>query len=504
MTLSIRLFEPQTAGAKAFLAEKQKKLLIGGQWFAASGGNSFASHDPASGRHLADLAEATATDVDAAVAAARTAFDSDAWRGMTPSARGKLLWRIADLIDAHADELAELETLDQGKSFKTGRFGEIPASAEQFRYFGGFATKILGTTIPTSIGYQPPGKKIFAYTTREPIGVVAAITPWNSPMLMAAMKLAPALAAGCTVVLKPAEETSLTALRLGELMLEAGLPPGVVNIVTGFGETVGAALTAHPDVAKVAFTGSTEVGKLIVGAARGNLKKLTLELGGKSPAIVMPDADMAITIPGVARGIFANAGQVCVAGSRVYAHRSVHAQVVDGLAAAAGAMRLGHGLDPDIDLGPLVNRKQADRVAGFVTEGAADGAEIVAGGRQDGEFSTFFQPTVITGVRADMRLMREEIFGPVVAVTPFDEPEEALAFANDSPYGLAASVWTENLSAAHRLAAGIRSGTVWINCHSYFSPELPKGGHKESGWGYENGAPGLENYLETKTVCAVI
>ncbi|CAN7373672.1 aldehyde dehydrogenase family protein [Rhizobium sp. LjRoot30] len=504
MTLSIRLFEPQTAGAKAFLAEKRKKLLIGGQWLTASGGGTFASHDPASGQHLADLAEATATDVDAAVAAARTAFDSDAWRGMTPSARGKLLWRIADLIDAHADELAELETLDQGKSFKTGRFGEIPASAEQFRYFGGFATKILGTTIPTSIGYQPPGKKIFAYTTREPIGVVAAITPWNSPMLMAAMKLAPALAAGCTVVLKPAEETSLTALRLGELMLEAGLPPGVVNIVTGFGETVGAALTAHPDVAKVAFTGSREVGKLIVGAARGNLKKLTLELGGKSPAIVMPDADMALAIPGVARGIFANAGQVCVAGSRVYAHRSIHAQVVEGLAAAAGAMRLGHGLDPDIDLGPLVNRKQADRVAGFVTEGAADGAEIVAGGRQDGEFSTFFQPTVITGVRAGMRLMREEIFGPVVAVTPFDEPEEALAFANDSPYGLAASVWTENLSAAHRLAAGIRSGTVWINCHSYFSPELPKGGHKESGWGYENGAPGLENYLETKTVCAVI
>jgi phenylacetaldehyde dehydrogenase len=504
MTIAIRKSEPSSEGAKAFLAGRRKQILIDGLWRDASSGKTFATFDPASGRRLAELGEGTDADVDEAVASARQALSSSEWKGMTPSARGRLLWRIAELIDAHVEELAELETLDQGKTFRTGRFGEIPASAEHFRYFAGFCTKILGTTIPTSIAYQPEGKQIFAYTTRQPIGVVAAITPWNSPMLMAAMKLAPALAAGCTVVLKPAEETSLTALRLGELMLEAGLPKGVVNIVTGFGETVGAALTAHPDVDKVAFTGSTEVGKVIVSAAQGNLKKLTLELGGKSPAIIMPDADMALTIPGVARGIFSNSGQVCVAGSRVYAHRAVYDEVVDGLARAAGALTLGHGLDAATDLGPLVNRDQAIRVAGYVSEGRAQGAEIAAGGHQTGEFGTFYEPTVVTGVRSDMRMMREEIFGPVVAVTPFAEVEEAIAYANDSPYGLAGSVWTRDLSTAHQLASQVKAGTVWINCHSYFSPELPKGGHKQSGWGYENGAPGLENYLETKTVCAVI
>ncbi|MCD2172439.1 aldehyde dehydrogenase family protein [Rhizobium sp. C4] len=504
MTIAINTIEPRTDGAKAFLARAAKQILIDGRWRDASGGARFETFDPASGRKLADLAEATAADVDEAVASARKALTGAAWLGLTPSARGKLLWKIADLIDAHVEELAELETLDQGKSYRTGRFGEIPASAEQFRYYAGYCTKILGTTIPTSIAYQPEGKQIFAYTVREPIGVVAAITPWNSPMLMAAMKLAPALAAGCTLVLKPAEETSLTALRLGELMLEAGLPAGVVNIVTGFGETVGAALTAHPDVDKIGFTGSTEVGKLIVKAAAGNLKKLTLELGGKSPAIVMPDADMALAVPGIARGIFSNSGQVCVAGSRVYAHRSICDQLVEGLANSAGKLVLGHGLDEKTDLGPLVNRKQADRVAGFIAEGRSEGAEIASGGAQAGEFGTFFEPTVVTGVRPDMRMMREEIFGPVVAVTPFDDVEEAIAFANDTDYGLAGSVWTQDLSSAHRLAGRIRSGTVWINCHSYFSPELPKGGHKQSGWGYENGAQGLDNYLETKTVCSVI
>ena len=501
MTITVRVHEPRTEAARAFLAKKDKQLLIDGAWRDAFDGGLLDTFDPASGRQLARLAKGTSADVDDAVAAARKAFESDRWRGMTPSARGKLLWRIADLIDLHADELSELEVLDQGKSLKTARFGEIPASAEQFRYFAGFATKILGATIPTSIAHQPAGRKIFAYTSREPIGVVAAITPWNSPLLMAAMKLAPALAAGCTVVLKPAEETSLTALRLGELLIEAGLPAGVVNIVTGLGETVGAALTAHPGVDKVAFTGSTEVGKLIVGAARGNLKKLTLELGGKSPAIVMPDAEMELAIPGVARGIFANAGQVCVAGSRVYAHRSIFDELAAGLAAEAAKLRLGHGLDADTDLGPLISEAQAARVDSYISEGRAAGAEILAGGRRE---NAFYAPTVATNVSPDMRMMREEIFGPVVALAPFDDVDEALAYANDSPYGLAASVWTRDLSAAHRTAGRIRAGTVWINCHSYFSPELPKGGHKQSGWGYENGAPGLENYLETKTVCALI
>ena len=501
MKIDVRAVAPNSEGARKFLAEPVKRLLIGGRWVEASTGRTFATFDPANGDKLADLAEGGVADIDAAVASARAAFVSNAWRGLTPSARGRLLNRIADLIEAHADELAELETLDQGKTFRTGRFGEIPGAIEQFRYYAGFCTKILGATFPTSISYQPPGKQVFAYTTREPIGIVAAIIPWNSPLLMAAMKLAPALAAGCVVILKPAEETSLTALRLGELLVEAGLPDGVVNIVTGFGETVGAALAAHPLVDKVGFTGSTEVGKLIVQAAAGNLKKLTLELGGKSPALVLADADLKLAIPGVARGIFANAGQVCVAGSRVYVHRSIHDQLVEGLAEAASAMRLGHGLDPLSDLGPLVHAKQAERVDAFLREGRAAGVEVAAGGEAHG---AFYAPTVLTNVREDMRLMREEIFGPVVAVTPFDAPEEALALANDTSFGLAASVWTESLSQAHRLAAGLRAGTVWINCHSYFSPELPKGGHKQSGWGYENGASGLENYLESKTVCAVI
>ncbi|MBB5754812.1 aldehyde dehydrogenase family protein [Prosthecomicrobium pneumaticum] len=502
MTLHLRPTAPKTEGARAFLAAPDKRLLIDGAWVEGSG-DRFESHDPASGALLATLAEAGAAEVDAAVDAARRAFEGDLWRGMTPSARGRLLWRIAETIEAHADELAEIETLDQGKSFRTARFGEIPAAAEQFRYYAGFATKLLGTTIPTSIGYQPPGKKVFAYTSREPVGVVAAIVPWNSPMLMAAMKLAPALCAGCTVVLKPAEDTSLTALRLGELMIEAGLPAGVVNILTGHG-AVGAALAAHGGVDKVTFTGSTATGRRIVVAAAGNLKKLTLELGGKSPVIVRADADLSLALPGVARGIFHNAGQVCVAGSRVYAARPIYEALVDGLAREAARLRLGHGLDPEVDLGPLVSARQAERVDAYVAEGAGAGVEIVAGGKRAGDAATFYEPTVLTGARPDMRLMREEIFGPVVAVTPFEEDEAAIAAANDTRYGLAASVWTRDLSAAHRMAGSIRAGTVWINGHSYFSPELPKGGWKESGWGIENGANGLDNYLESKTVCAIL
>ncbi|MDX2377410.1 aldehyde dehydrogenase family protein [Microbacterium sp. LRZ72] len=505
MTLTVHPPGPHLhPDAAAFLDRGPRGLLIGGEWVRAASGATFATRDPATGEHLAEIARADTADVDAAVAAATEALTAPAWAEMTPAARGALLWRIADVIEEHADELAQLETLDQGKSWRTARFGEIPAAVNQFRYYSGWPTKILGETIPTSLSRTPPGKQVFAYTRREPVGVVAAIVPWNSPMLMASMKLAPALAAGCTLVLKPAEDTPLTALRLGELLGEAGLPAGVVNVVTGYGGEAGEALATHRDVAKVTFTGSTAVGKHIAAAAGADLRRVTLELGGKSPSIVMDDADIDQTIEAVSRGIFDNGGQVCVASSRIYAHRDVYERLVEGMAAFGSSLRLGHGLDPHADLGPLVSATQAERVDAFVAEGRAAGVDVVTGGRRDGPAGTFYSPTVLTGVREDMRLMREEIFGPVAAVTPFDDLDEVIGWANDTRYGLAASVFTQGLSNAHRIAGRLQSGTVWVNCHSFLGPELPKGGHKESGWGYENGAQGLENYLETKTVVAVI
>ena len=485
-----------------FLASGRAELLIDGDWLPASAGATFTTIDPATGNALAEVARGTAPDVDKAVRAAKGALRSSAWREMRPADRGALLWRIADLMTEHLDDLAQLETLDQGKSLRTSRFGEVPAAINQFRYYAGWPTKILGDTIPTSLSRTPPGKEVFAYTRREPVGVVGAIVPWNSPLIMTAMKLAPALAAGCTIVLKPAENTPLTAIYLGQLMLEAGLPAGVVNIVTGYGHEAGQALAEHPDVDKIAFTGSTAVGKRLVQSAGTRLARLTLELGGKSPSIIMPDADLPAAIEGVSRGIFDNGGQVCVASARIYAHRDVYDDVLAGMADFGSRLHLGHGLAEGTDLGPLVSKAQADRVAGYVDEGRAEGARVVSGGIREAD--TFYTPTVLTDVTPQMRLMREEIFGPVAVVTPFDDLDEVVGWANDSPYGLAASVWTEGLSNGHRIAAQLEAGTVWVNCHSFLGPELPKGGHKESGWGYENGPQGLENYLETKTVVMVL
>ena len=500
MVLELAPVAPRTEGARTFL-HGDKKHLIGGSWVAGTG-DPIPARDPATQEVLATLARGTAADADAAVAAARASFEDRRWRGLLPARRAAVLWALADLIDAHADALAEIETLDQGKTWATSRLAEIPAAAAQFRYFAGFATKIGGQTITPSIGHAPPGSHVIAHTLREPVGVVAAITPWNSPLLMAAMKLAPALAAGCSVVLKPAEDTSLTALYLGTLLEAAGLPPGVVNIVTGFGHEVGARLAEHPHVDKIAFTGSTATGRRLVVAAAGNLKRLTLELGGKSPLIVLADADLDAAIEGVIRGSFANGGQVCVSGSRLYVARPVADAFAERLVARVKALRLGHGLDPQSQMGALISPAHAAKVAAHAT--GAHGGTLLTGGMVDGPHGSFVHPAVVAEPDPGSALMREEIFGPVAALVPFDDADEVTGWANDTPYGLAASVWTRSLSAAHRMAGAIRAGTVWINGHSYFSPELPKGGWKASGWGVENNAEGLDNYLQTKTVCMIV
>ncbi len=494
---------PKSARVAATLdAPADASMLIGGAWVGAEGDARIASIDPGTGRVIANVPEASAGDVDRAVSAARAAFAG--WAATPPAARATILWRIADLIDQHIDELAELETLDQGKPLYVARWAEIPGAAMQFRFFAGQATAIEGRTITPSITYQPAGKEVHAWTLREPVGVVAAIVPWNSPLVLTAMKLAPALAAGCTVVLKPAEDTSLTALRLGELMMEAGLPAGVLNIVTGRGATCGAALAAHHGVDKVAFTGSTATGRAILDASKGNIKRVTLELGGKSPVVILPDAALDLAIAGAANAIFFNGGQVCVAGSRAYVHADIYDRVVDGIAGYAAGMKLGHGLNPDTQMGPLVSARQAERVEGLIGGARAAGASIVTGGDRHGAAGTFIAPTVIADVSQEMEIVREEVFGPVLVVQRFTDLDDVVEAANDSVYGLAASIWTESLSSAHRLSRRIQAGTVWINCHSMYDASLPIGGVKQSGYGRDSGVAALDNYLEWKTVCAVL
>src|SRR5450631_2406537 len=475
-----------------------RQLFIDGHWADAASGKTFETPNPATGETLARVAEGDTEDIARAVRAARRAFDEGPWGRMTPSDRGRIIWRIGDLILQHVDELAQLESLDNGKPFAVAQAADVPLAADLFHYMAGWATKIEGNTINISVPYMP-GANFHSYTLREPLGVVGQIIPWNFPLLMAAWKLAPALATGNCVVLKPAEQTPLTALRLAGLMAEAGLPDGVMNLVSGFGETAGAALAAHDDVDKIAFTGSTEVGKLIARAATGNLKKVSLELGGKSPNVVFDDAEPG-AIEGAANAIFFNHGQCCVAGSRLFVQQSRFDEVVDGVAQIAKSIKIGPGMEPGTQMGPLVSDEQFRRVTGYLESGKSDGATALAGGGRFGDRGYFIEPTVLTNTRPDMKVVREEIFGPVVVAAPFSDLDEIAAEANDSEYGLGAGIWTRDISKAHALAKKLRAGTVWINCYNVFDAALPFGGYKQSGWGREMGHEVLQAYTEVKAV----
>ncbi|HKR32385.1 MAG TPA: aldehyde dehydrogenase family protein [Terriglobales bacterium] len=474
-----------------------RKLLIDGKWVQAHSGKTFDSIDPATGEVLARVAEGDKADIDLAVKAARRAFESGPWSKMSASERGRIIWKIGDLLQENLEEFAELETLDNGKPLSVARVADVPLAADLFHYMAGWATKVEGSTIPIAGPF-------LAYTRREPIGVVGQIIPWNFPLLMAAWKLGPALATGCTVVLKPAEQTPLSALRLGEIALEAGLPPGVLNIVTGFGETAGAALAAHPDVDKIAFTGSTEVGKLIVQAAADNLKKVTLELGGKSPNIVFDDADLKQATAGAANAIFFNHGQCCCAGSRLFVEDKIFDKVVEGVSESAKKIKVGPGMNADTTMGPLVSEEQFRRVRGYMEAGFNEGAKAVVGGKTVGNRGYFVEPTVLVNTKPTMKVVQEEIFGPVVTAMPFKSIDEIAAEANNTTYGLAAGIWTKDIAKAHSLANKLKAGTVWINCYNVFDAAMPFGGYKQSGWGREMGKEALELYTETKAVCVRI
>jgi phenylacetaldehyde dehydrogenase len=492
---------PNPAGlATGFLAT-QHKLFINGEWVEARSGKTIDVINPSTAQVIAKVAAGDATDIDLAVKAARKAFESGPWPSMSASARAKLMWKLAEAFEANGDEIAALETLNNGMPITMSRFVAVNGVAECLRYFAGWAGKINGET-PT---LAAPNHH--AYTLREPVGVVGAIVPWNFPLAMTIGKIAPALAVGCTVVVKPAELTPLTALRLAQLIQQVGFPPGVVNVVTGFGDPAGKALVEHPEVDKISFTGSTAVGKSILAGAAGNLKRVSLELGGKSPVIVFPDADLERATQGAADGIFRNAGQVCVAGSRLYVHKNVFDKVVEGVVERAKKLKVGPGIEPETQMGPLVSQKQLERVSGYIDSGASQGAEVVVGGKRvEGRSGYFMQPTVLAQTNRDMRVVREEIFGPVVCAMPIDDDDldRIARVANDTDYGLSSSIWTRDISVAHKLAKKIKAGMVRINGGVGLDYSLPFGGYKQSGWGRENSREGIEAFTEIKSVSVAL
>ncbi|WP_288484496.1 aldehyde dehydrogenase family protein [uncultured Novosphingobium sp.] len=456
--------------------------------------------DPATGRQIATIPACSAADVDRAVEAAHRCFESREWQSMRPIDRGRLLERLALLVEEHADELAALESLDSGKLLAVTRAIDLQFTIDGLRYFAGWASKIAGQSIALN-PLVPEDATYRAYTERRPVGVVAGITPWNFPIGQAIQKLAPAIAFGCTVVLKPSEETSLTTLRLGELIIEAGFPAGAVNIVTGYGQETGAALVDHPLVRKIAFTGSTATGQRIMAAAAQTMKRVTLELGGKSPTIILADADLERAIPGAAMAIFANSGQICTAGSRLLVEAPLYDQVLEGVAQIARDLKLGSAFDAATQVGPLISKRQRDRVGGIVTAGLAEGAIAVAGGKVADREGWFYPPTVLAGVARQMTPMREEIFGPVLCAARVDEGDDLVKLANDTPFGLGASIWTRNLDRAHLLADRIDAGTVWLNTHNVLDLAMPFGGNKLSGIGREFGYEAINAFTEPKAIC---
>jgi len=470
-----------------------KKMYINGEFVESVSGKTFDTYNPATGEVLATVYEAGPEDIDLAVKAARKAFDEGPWGKMSAAKRSRLMYKLADLMEEHSKELAQLETLDNGKPIRETMNADIPLSIEHMRYYAGWATKITGQTIPVSGPF-------FNYTRHEPVGVVGQIIPWNFPLLMAMWKLGAALATGCTVVLKPAEQTPLTALYLAELIEEAGFPKGVINIVPGFGETAGQPLVDHPLVDKIAFTGSTEVGKLIMERASKTLKRVTLELGGKSPNIILPDADMSKAIPGAFNGVMFNQGQVCCAGSRVFIQKKDYDNVVSDMVSYANKLKQGYGLHEDTEIGPLVSIEQQNRVLGYIEKGLEEGAELLAGGKKSFDEGYFVAPTIFANVEDSMTIAKEEIFGPVISALPYDDLDDLIERANNSMYGLAAGVWTRDIAKAHYIASKLKAGTVWVNCYNVFDAASPFGGYKQSGIGREMGSYALNNYTEVKSV----